>query len=60
MGRYLLRRLAISIPVLFGITLATYAIINLAPGDPVTALINLEAAATLGRSSSNNSENGLA
>jgi peptide/nickel transport system permease protein len=48
MGRYLLRRLAISIPVLFGITLATYAIINLAPGDPVTALINPEAAATLG------------
>jgi peptide/nickel transport system permease protein len=47
-GRFVLRRLAISIPVLFGITLATYVIINLAPGDPVSALINPEAAATLG------------
>lgn len=48
MGQYILRRLAISIPVLIGITLATYIIVNLAPGDPVTALINPEAAASLG------------
>ncbi|MGI8858075.1 MAG: ABC transporter permease [Thermomicrobiales bacterium] len=48
MGQYLLRRLAISIPVLIGITLATYIIVNLAPGDPVTALISPEAAASLG------------
>ncbi len=48
MGQYLLRRLAISIPVLIGITLATYVIVNLAPGDPVTALISPEAAASLG------------
>src|SRR5690349_21695151 len=47
-GQYLLRRLAISIPVLIGITLATYIIVNLAPGDPVTALISPEAAASLG------------
>jgi ABC-type dipeptide/oligopeptide/nickel transport systems, permease components len=47
-GQYLLRRLAISIPVLIGITLATYVIVNLAPGDPVTALISPEAAASLG------------
>ena len=44
----MLRRLAISIPVLFGITLATYVLVNLAPGDPVSAMINPEAAATLG------------
>ncbi len=48
MGQYILRRLAISIPVLIGITLATYIIVNLAPGDPVTALISPEAAASLG------------
>ncbi len=48
MGRYLLRRLAISIPVLIGITIATYLIANLAPGDPVTALLNPEQMASLG------------
>jgi len=48
MGQFLLRRLAISVPVLLGITLATYIIISLAPGDPVTALISPEAAASLG------------
>lgn len=48
MGQFLLRRLAISMPVLLGITLATYIIISLAPGDPVTALISPEAAASLG------------
>ena len=40
MGRYLLRRLAIGVPVLFGITLVTFVIINLAPGDPVAAMID--------------------
>lgn len=48
MGRYLLQRLVISVPVLLGITLATYFIINLAPGDPVSALINPETVAALG------------
>src|SRR3712207_1123124 len=48
MGQYLLRRLAISVPVLLGITMATYAIISFAPGDPVTALISPETAASLG------------
>jgi peptide/nickel transport system permease protein len=45
---YLLRRLAISVPVLLGITLAVYVIISLAPGDPVDALVNPEAVASLG------------
>jgi peptide/nickel transport system permease protein len=48
MGQYLLRRLMISIPVLLGITMATYGIINLAPGDPVAAMISPEAASALG------------
>jgi peptide/nickel transport system permease protein len=48
MGTYVLRRLAISVPVLLGITLAVYVIISLAPGDPVDALINPEAVAALG------------
>ena len=48
MGTYLLRRIAISVPVLLGITLAVYIIINLAPGDPVDALVNPEAVAALG------------
>lgn len=34
MGRYLLRRLWQAIPVLFGITLITFLIVNTAPGDP--------------------------
>jgi peptide/nickel transport system permease protein len=38
----------ISVPVLLGITLAVYVIVNLAPGDPVDALVNPEAVAALG------------
>ncbi|HEU5328618.1 MAG: ABC transporter permease [Thermomicrobiales bacterium] len=48
MGRYLLTRVLINIPVLIGITLATYFIINLAPGDPVTAMVSPETVALLG------------
>lgn len=48
MGRYILRRLLISIPVLFGITLVTYMIVTLAPGDPVSALVDPEQVAALG------------
>lgn len=48
MGQYLLRRLLISIPVLLGITIATFAIINKAPGDPIDSLVSPEAAAALG------------
>ena len=48
MGRYILRRLLISIPVLFGITLVTYLIVSLAPGDPVSALVNPEQISELG------------
>src|ERR1041384_4740847 len=48
MGTYLLRRLAISVPILLGITLVVYVIISLAPGDPVDAMISPEMAASMG------------
>jgi peptide/nickel transport system permease protein len=38
MGRYLLRRLLIAIPSLFGISLVLFAVLALAPGDPFGAL----------------------
>ena len=42
MGQYVSRRLVMVIPLLLGITMITYGIINMAPGDPITALINPE------------------
>lgn len=36
MQRYLARRNLIAIPVLLGITVINFAIINLAPGDPLS------------------------
>jgi peptide/nickel transport system permease protein len=48
MGRFLIRRILISVPVLLGITVAMYIIVNLAPGDPVTALMNPEQMANMG------------
>ena len=43
MTAYILRRLAITIPMLLAISLVTFVLINLAPGDPVTAMINPQA-----------------
>lgn len=40
MNQYILRRLFIAIPVLFGVTVLIYLMIDLAPGDPVTAMIS--------------------
>lgn len=37
---YVFRRLVLVIPLLLGITVITFTIINLAPGDPITALID--------------------
>lgn len=48
MSKYLLRRLLISVPILFGISIVTFLMVNLAPGDPVSALIDPETAAQLG------------
>lgn len=48
MTRFILRRLLIAIPVLFGISLSTYTVLALAPGDPVTAMLSPERMASLG------------
>lgn len=48
MTGFILRRLVISAPVLFGISVATYLFLILAPGDPLTAMLNPQQIATLG------------
>ena len=40
---YVIRRLLIAIPVLFGVTLFSFFIVHLAPGDPVELYINPDA-----------------
>jgi peptide/nickel transport system permease protein len=40
MRQYILRRLAMSVPVLIGVTLVAFLLVNLAPGDPVSAMID--------------------
>ncbi|MEJ5197798.1 MAG: ABC transporter permease [Anaerolineae bacterium] len=40
MIKYIVRRILISIPVLIGITLITFTAYNLAPGDPISAMID--------------------
>jgi peptide/nickel transport system permease protein len=40
MQQFIPKRIAISIPVLLGVTLLSYIFVNLAPGDPVTAFID--------------------
>ena len=47
MRQYILQRLLLAVPLLLGITVITYTIINVAPGDPITALINPEELALL-------------
>ena len=42
MGAYILRRLLINVPVLFGITILVFGFLLLAPGDPVSAYIKPE------------------
>ena len=43
MKTYLAKRLLLVIPTLVGITLLTYALVRLAPGDPVEAMIRAQA-----------------
>lgn len=40
MQQYLLRRILITLPILLGITVLSYLIMSLTPGDPVQMLIN--------------------
>lgn len=42
MGKYLARRLIITVPVLFGISLLTFGLIRLVPGDPVQIMLGPE------------------
>ena len=39
MGRYILRRLLIAIPILFAITLIVFSLQQLSPGDPLNAYL---------------------
>jgi peptide/nickel transport system permease protein len=40
MIKYIIRRLLISVPILLGITIITFLIYNLAPGDPTAAFVD--------------------
>jgi peptide/nickel transport system permease protein len=46
MRAYLLARLALVIPVLFGVSLVTFSLIRLVPGDPVTVVLGPDARTT--------------
>lgn len=39
MARYILRRLALSIPVLIGVSIAVFSMLHLVPGDPVSVML---------------------
>lgn len=41
MGRYILRRLFFLVPVLIGISVLVFALVHLAPGDPVVAMLGI-------------------
>jgi len=45
---YVARRLLIAVPILLGITAITYLLVSLAPGDPVTAMLDPEQMTVLG------------
>ncbi|HEU4365006.1 MAG TPA: hypothetical protein VFT13_06020, partial [Candidatus Krumholzibacteria bacterium] len=47
MLQYTLRRLLYLVPTLIGITIVTFAVINLAPGDPVELVNRGEMAARI-------------
>ena len=42
MRKYIIRRIIISLPMLLGISIITFTFINLAPGDPISAMIDPE------------------
>ncbi|MBX3010978.1 MAG: ABC transporter permease [Caldilineaceae bacterium] len=48
MGKYILRRLLVAIPILLGITIIDFTFINLAPGDPIMAMVSAEAGSAQG------------
>jgi peptide/nickel transport system permease protein len=46
MGRYLLARVALIVPVLIGVSIVTFSLIRLVPGDPVTVVLGPDARVT--------------
>ena len=42
-GQFILRRLAQMLPVLFGVTLIVFALLQLIPGDPAITMLGLQA-----------------
>jgi len=46
-GSFIVRRILIGIPVLVGITIVGFVILSLAPGDPVSGLVDPERLATM-------------
>ncbi len=42
-GPYIARRLALMIPVLFGITVVVFSLLQLIPGDPATTILGMQA-----------------
>lgn len=59
MTKYILRRLILAIPILFGITFIDFALINLAPGDPIIAMIDPSAPLAVGELEALREELGL-
>ena len=43
MARFIVSRLLSLIPILFGVSVVTFLLIRLVPGDPVVAMLGLEA-----------------
>src|SRR5687768_16505171 len=50
MSRFIIRRLLLTIPTLFGVLIVAFLVLHVAPGDPVTAMIGERAdSATIAR-----------
>jgi len=47
MFRYFLRRLAYTLPIALGVTLVCFALVHLAPGDPISAVLPENASASV-------------
>ena len=43
MGRYLLRRLILLVPVLLGVSVVVFLVLHLAPGDPAEIMLGSQA-----------------
>ncbi len=48
MSKYLFRRLLMMVPLILGISILTFSILKLAPGDPSTLSVNFNASIALG------------